>query len=102
MCVRARVKHQDPAVAAVWPDAIYEGQTIETPDFLGLTAPGGAWSQLGGNAGAGEGVIIGVIDSGIWPEHPSFADGGSYGPPPPRWRGACIDGQNFTAATHCK
>jgi len=47
--------------------------TDSTPAFLGLTEPASAWQT--GNTG--EGVIVGVIDSGIWPEHPSFTDDGS-------------------------
>lgn len=43
-------------------------------DFLGLTGRSNAWGQ-GVN---GSGVTVGVIDTGIWPEHPSFADDGSY------------------------
>lgn len=43
-------------------------------EFLGLTGRQDAWT----NGVTGEGVTVGVIDTGIWPEHPSFADDGSY------------------------
>ena len=43
-------------------------------DFLGLDGRSESWRS--GLTGAG--VTVGVIDTGIWPEHPSFADDGSY------------------------
>ena len=46
--------------------------------FLGLTGNAGAWA----NGINGEGVVVGVIDTGIWPEHPSFADDGKLPTPP--------------------
>jgi len=49
-------------------------ETDSSPEFLGLTAEGGAYVK----GYDGEGVVVGVIDSGIWPEHPSFADDGSF------------------------
>jgi subtilisin family serine protease len=60
--------------------AVSNGPTLGGPGdyvlnkYLGLTATGGAY--LAGYTG--KDVIVGVIDSGIWPEHPSFADDGSY------------------------
>jgi len=33
----------------------------------------GLWSGVDGPANAGRGVVVGVIDSGIWPDNPSFA-----------------------------
>ncbi len=65
----------EPAgVVAVSPDEMRTADTSSTPAFLGLDAPGGLWDQLGGVGSAGDGVIIGIIDTGIWPESLSFSD----------------------------
>jgi subtilisin family serine protease len=63
-----------PKVAAVLPDELRQLTTDASPSYLKLNVRGGAWQS----GLTGEGVIVGVIDSGIWPEHPSFADDGSY------------------------
>jgi subtilisin family serine protease len=67
-----------PKVAMVVPDELQQPTTDASPRFLGLTGRGGAFAS----GLTGEGVVVGVIDSGIWPEHPSFADDGTYPPPP--------------------
>ncbi len=49
--------------------------TVASPEFLGLTnAKGnkGVWKDVGGIEEAGKGVVVGIIDSGVWPENPSF------------------------------
>ncbi len=65
-------------VLAVYPDELRQPTTDSSPSFLLLDDPAGPWA-----AGYdGEGVVIGIIDTGIWPEHPSFADDGTYAAPP--------------------
>lgn len=56
--------------------------TEVTPEFLGASA---VWPSLGGQVAAASDVVVGVIDTGIWPEHPSFEDLGL--PPVPGDRG---------------
>ncbi|SDS91397.1 S8 family serine peptidase [Jiangella sp. DSM 45060] len=63
----------DPRVLAVVPDVPRAADTVASPEFLGLTGDDGVWSQVGGAAEAGRGVVVGVIDTGIWPESASFA-----------------------------
>jgi subtilisin family serine protease len=65
-----------PEVAFVVPNELRQLTTDNSGSFLGLDAKRGAWQS----GYLGEDVVIGVIDSGIWPEHPSFADDGSYDP----------------------
>ncbi|HEY3079379.1 MAG TPA: S8 family peptidase [Chloroflexota bacterium] len=73
-----------PGVKAVYPDELLRLETDNSPQFLGAPA---VWRELGGQASAGEGVIVGVLDTGVWPEHPSFRDpdpgGKPYPAPPP-------------------
>jgi subtilisin family serine protease len=65
-------------VRLVMPDELRQLETDASGEFLGLTGRGAAWAS----GITGEGIVVGVIDSGIWPEHPSFADDGSYYAPP--------------------
>lgn len=48
-------------------------QSDETAEFLELAGDGGAWDAVGGPDRAGAGVVIGSVDSGLWPRNPAFA-----------------------------
>ncbi len=63
----------DRRVALVSPDRRLKLDTWHTPTFLGLTGRHGEWAQHGGRRDAGAGTVVGIIDSGIWPESRSFA-----------------------------
>ena len=71
--------------------------TTHTPEFLGLD---GKDAHLWPESNYGEDVIVGVVDTGVWPERLSFGDQ-RLGPIPARWKGLCESGANFSASQDC-
>nr|POE57057.1 subtilisin-like protease sbt4.3 [Quercus suber] len=66
---------------------MFELHTTRSWDFLGFNQSHVRSSQVGD-------AIIGIIDTGIWPESESFSDKG-FGPPPAKWKGTCQTNHNF-------
>ncbi len=67
---------QSRDVLMVVKDTAFSLDTYKSPEFLGLVGPGGTpgvWAAKGGVAKAGAGTVVGILDSGIWPESASFA-----------------------------
>ncbi|MGD8855631.1 MAG: protease inhibitor I9 family protein, partial [Chloroflexota bacterium] len=102
---QAKAIKAQPGVLQVWENEEVFADTATTPDFLGLTAEGGLWDM----GYTGEDVIIGIVDSGIWPESMSFTDrtgtngNGTKGGKLdyhqiPGWHGKCVPGEDFNAS----
>lgn len=88
---------QHPDVIGIWLDEPMQLDTANTPEFLGLNGANGQHT-LGVK---GEDVVIGIIDSGIWPENPSFADDGTYSLLE-KFTGTCDSGQDATFSCNNK
>lgn len=85
---QAETLRRAPGVKSVERDWKMRRLTTHTPQFLGL--PTGVWPMGGGFDRAGEDIVIGFVDSGIYPHHPSFATYNTehFGPIP-TYRGKC-------------
>ncbi|XP_043690922.1 subtilisin-like protease SBT4.3 [Telopea speciosissima] len=73
-------------VVSVFPSRTLQLDTTRSWDFLGFPSTVRRMPTVESD------VIIGMIDSGIWPESESFSDKG-IGRPPSKWKGIC---QNIT------
>ncbi len=69
-----------PGVRGVYPDEVWQVNTDVSPEFLGADT---LWDESGSTPGnlatKGEGLIAGILDTGINMDHPSFADVGGDG-----------------------
>ncbi|KAK3022909.1 hypothetical protein RJ639_046453 [Escallonia herrerae] len=76
-------------VVSVFPSRTLHPQTTRSWDFTGFS------QNVTRNPTVESDIIVGVLDTGIWPESESFS-GKGFGPAPKKWKGACKGGQNFT------
>ncbi|CAI5489835.1 unnamed protein product [Closterium sp. Naga37s-1] len=88
---QAAALRKQAGVSAVSASARLHARTTYTPSLLGLRNRMWRWQDQRGRVLKGEDVIVGVIDTGVWPENPAFSDQVSppYGPVPARWKGGC-------------
>ncbi|KAL3647211.1 hypothetical protein CASFOL_008179 [Castilleja foliolosa] len=90
-----KVLEKKEGFIAACPERILSLHTTHSPSFLGLTKNVGLWSP----SNYGKGVIIGILDSGISPDHPSFSDNGMSHPPAKWKRKPCLL-TNFTSCNN--
>ncbi|RVW89005.1 Subtilisin-like protease SBT3.6 [Vitis vinifera] len=95
---QAQAVSELPGVVQVMPSRLHVLKTTRSWDYLGLSSHSS--TNLLHETNMGDGIIIGLLDTGIWPESEVFSDKG-MGPFPSRWKGGCSSGQRFNATEHC-
>ncbi|TYG48968.1 hypothetical protein ES288_D10G057800v1 [Gossypium darwinii] len=81
-----------PHILAVIPEQVRRLHTTRSPHFLGLQTTDSA--GLLKESDFGSDLVIGVLDTGIWPERQSFNDR-DLGPVPSKWKGQCVTTKDF-------
>ncbi|XP_047309700.1 subtilisin-like protease SBT3 [Impatiens glandulifera] len=81
-----------PSFVTSYHDKPISLRTTHTTDFLSLNRNNGLWPA----SDYGEGVVVGIVDTGVWPESRSFHD--NITPVPDKWKGKCEEGEGFNAS----
>ncbi|CBI27801.3 unnamed protein product, partial [Vitis vinifera] len=97
---QAEALRKSDSVMGVYEDEVYSLHTTRSPEFLGLDTELGLWAghRTQDLNQASQDVIIGVLDTGVWPDSRSFDDSGMT-EVPARWRGKCEEGPDFQASS---
>lgn len=95
----AKVIAKKPGVVSVFPDPNYQLHTTHSWDFLkyqtAVKIDSGPPSSPASDGSYD--TIIGLLDTGIWPESESFSDK-DMGPVPSRWKGTCMEAKDFNSS----
>ncbi|KAL8250710.1 hypothetical protein R6Q59_034403 [Mikania micrantha] len=85
---------QQNGIVSVQEEQVYQLHTTRSPEFLGLERND---LMLPESISGGD-VIVGVLDTGVWPKSKSLDDTG-FGPIPRRWKGKCETGPDFNKSS---
>ncbi|RZC76275.1 hypothetical protein C5167_000406 [Papaver somniferum] len=88
---QAQKLRETESVISVFESKTNQLHTTHSWDFLGVNNV----PQNNAKVESKSDTIVGVIDTGIWPESESFNDNG-LGPVPKRFKGECVAGDQFT------
>ncbi|XP_057827210.2 CO(2)-response secreted protease [Cryptomeria japonica] len=89
---QANALAEKPEVVSVFPDPILELHTTQSWDFLQTQS--GTSFDYPNVSSSDQDAIIGLLDTGIWPEAASFSDVG-ISAIPRRWKGSCMQGKDL-------
>ena len=68
----AAMLRQVPGVREVYPDQVWQPDTDTSPAFLGFDKIWDSTNVPGDDAPKGEGILVGILDTGINMDHPSL------------------------------
>ncbi|VVA95630.1 unnamed protein product [Arabis nemorensis] len=88
-------------VITVFKSKSFKLHTTRSWDFLGLTGDNGGRTPPPPQLAYGSDVIVGIFDTGIWPESKSFRESAEAKPIPSSWNGKCVGGEDFDPSVHC-
>ncbi|KAI3798261.1 hypothetical protein L1987_33532 [Smallanthus sonchifolius] len=88
-------------VVSVFKSRILRLHTTRSWDFMGLNLNPTADKSNPLQLTHGDNTIVGIFDTGIWPESKSFHEEPNMHPIPRTWKGKCVSGQNFNPKKAC-
>uniref|UniRef100_A0A6N2MIM4 Subtilisin-like protease fibronectin type-III domain-containing protein n=1 Tax=Salix viminalis TaxID=40686 RepID=A0A6N2MIM4_SALVM len=84
---------KSPGYVSSIKDLPVKHDTTHSLEYLGLTPQSPVWTA----SNYGDGIIIGLVDTGVWPESESYSDHG-MSEIPETWRGECEVGAQFNSS----
>ncbi|XP_051131206.1 subtilisin-like protease SBT3.18 [Andrographis paniculata] len=96
---QATVLANSRGVISVFKSTTLDLHTTRSWDFMGLSIDYSWGTPI--QLSHGDDIIVGIFDSGVWPELASFKEEPNMRPIPKHWKGKCVGGDEFNPKKHC-